>query len=439
MSLATTAARPTAAQISAATPTDRNRYADLLRLTSLLVVVLGHWLMAAVTVADGQLSGQNVLNARPWSQWLTWMFQVMPVFFFVGGYANATGWTSARQRGVGYVDWIRARATRLLRPTLPLLALWIPLAGLLAVLGVPDDLLRLGTGTVVIPMWFLSVYIVVVAATPVTAALHRRFGAGAVLGLAVTAAVVDAAHLAGVPLIGWTNFVFVWAAVHQLGYLWRDGTLTRNRAVVPLMAAGGLAALIALTTIGGYPVSMLGVDGAARSNNSPPTIALIALGVMQVGMLLSVRGPVERWLQRPRPWAAVVGGGAVAMTVYLWHMTVMVAGIGIAYGLGMVPESAFDGDWWASRPLWIAFLILLLIPMVMIFRRFERTTAPSPLTTRRRTITLTAVGVAGVCAGLGLLITSGLHVPGQPLGVPVAPVAALLAGLSALGVVRYSR
>ena len=433
------AARPTAEQIAAATPSDRNRFADLLRFGSLVVVVLGHWLMAAVTVADGRLQGQNVLVARPWSLWLTWMFQVMPIFFFVGGYANATGWASARDRGVGYVDWIRARANRLLRPTLPVLALWIPLAGILAVLGVPDDILRLGTGTVVIPMWFLSVYIVVVALTPVTAALHRRFGAGAVVGLAVVAAIVDAAHLAGVPAIGMTNFVWVWAAVHQLGYLWRDGTLTRNRLTIPLMAAGGLLALIGLTTVAGYPVSMLGVDGAARTNNAPPSVALIALGVMQVGLLLSVRHPVERWLHRPRPWAAVVGGASVAMTLYLWHMTAMVAGIAIAYALDLIPAAAFDAGWWSTRPLWIGFLSLLLVPLVLLFRGFERTTAPAALHTRRRTIVLTAFGVAGVCAGLGLLILKGLHVDGQPLGVPVVSVGALLCGLAALGVVQRSR
>ena len=433
------AARPTAAQISAATPSDRNRYADLLRFGSLMVVVLGHWLMAAVTVDDGQLQGQNVLVARPWSQWLTWVFQVMPIFFFVGGYANATGWTSARARGVGYVDWIRARANRLLRPTLPVLALWIPLAGVLALLGVPDDILRLGTGTVVIPMWFLSVYIVVVALTPVTTSLHRRFGAWTVVGLAAVAAGVDAAHLAGVPLIGYTNFIFVWAAVHQLGYLWRDGTLTRRRPTVPLMAAGGLLGLIALTTIAGYPVSMLGVDGAARTNNAPPTVALVALGVMQVGLLLSIRRPVERWLHRARVWAVVVAGGSVAMTLYLWHMTAMVAGIAIAYALGLLPATAFNGAWWSTRPLWIAFLAVVLVPLVVVFRGFERVTAPVALPTRRRTIVLTAFGVAGVCAGLGLLIVKGLHVDGQPLGVPVVSVGALLCGLAALGVGHRTR
>ena len=430
------ATRPTAEQVAAATPADRNRYADLLRFASLMVVVIGHWLMAAVTVSDGQLHGSNILVEQPWSQWLTWVFQVMPVFFFVGGYANATGWASAQAKGTGYVDWLRARASRLLRPTLPVLALWIPLAGLLATLGVPDDVLRMGTGTVVIPMWFLSVYILIVSLTPVSMALHRRLGGWAIGGFAAVAIAMDAAHRAGVPVVGYTNFVWVWGAVHQLGYLWRDGALTRRTRTLVLMAVGGLAALVALTVVANYPISMLGVDGAARTNNSPPSAALIALGVMQVGLLLLARRPVERWLHRPRVWAAVVVGGSVAMTLYLWHMTAMVAGVGIAYGLDLLPPVAFDATWWLTRPLWVAGLAVLLAPLVLIFRRFERPAPALPLATRRRTIVLTVAGVAGVCAGLALLIVRGLHVPGAPLGLPVASLSALAGGLAALGVVR---
>ena len=433
------APRPTAESISAQTPADRNRVADFLRFASLAVVVLGHWLMAAVTRDAAGLHGQNVLVAQPWSRWLTWVFQVMPIFFFVGGYANATGWASAQARGQGYVDWVRARAARLLRPTLPVVALWVPLAGVLALAGIPDDVLRLGTGTVMVPLWFLSVYIVIVSLTPVTAWLHERFGVAAIIGLATVATLVDVAHLAGVPLIGWTNFVWVWATVHQLGYLWRDGTLTRRGFVPPALAAAGLTALVLLTTVGGYPVSMLGVDGAARTNNSPPSIALIALGVMQVGLVLSARGPLDRWLHRPRVWATVVGGASVAMTLYLWHMTAMVAGIGLAYAARLIPATAFDRTWWLTRPLWIAALALILVPLVLVFRRFEKPAPAAPLATRPHTVALTAAGVGGVCAGLALLILNGLHVPGQPLGVPVASVAALLGGLTALGVVRHTR
>jgi hypothetical protein len=435
----TVAPRPSAAQIAALTPPDRNRYADLLRLGSLLVVVVGHWLMAAVTVADGQLIGENVLVARPWSRWLTWVFQVMPVFFFVGGYANTAGWTSARQRGVGYVAWLRARAARLLRPAVPVVALWVPLAGVLALAGVPDDVLRLGTGTVMIPLWFLAVYIVIVALTPVTVWLHERYGFAAFAGLAVTAAVVDAAHLAGVPLVGWSNFIWVWAAVHQLGYLWRDGALTRARWTTPALVAAGFGTLVVLTMLLGYPVSMLGVDGAARTNNSPPSLALVALGVGQVGVLLTVRGVAERWLARARVWAAVVTAGSVAMTLYLWHMTAMVAGIGIAYGLGLLPATAFDGAWWSTRPVWVLFLTVLLVPLVVLFRRYERVGVVAAVRTRPETVALSVAGVAGVCAGLGLLILGGVHVPTAPLGVPVGALGALAGGLAALGVVRVRR
>ena len=434
-----TATRSTAASIAALTPADRNRYADLLRLGSLLVVVVGHWLMAAVTLSDGQLSGQNVLVAQPWSRWLTWAFQVMPVFFFVGGYANATGWASARDRGTGYVAWLRARAARLLRPAVPVIALWVPLAGMLALAGVPDDVLRLGTGAVMVPLWFLAVYIVIVALTPVTVWLHERYGMAAFAGLVVAAAVVDAVHLAGVPLVGWTNFVWVWAAVHQLGYLWRDGLLTRSRWAAPAFAVAGFGALVVLTLLLGYPVSMLGVDGAARTNNAPPSLALVALGLGQVGLLLAVRHVAERWLARARVWAAVVTAGSVAMTLYLWHMTAMIAGIGIAYGLGLLPDTAFDTGWWVTRPLWIVFLAVLLAPLVALFRRYERVGAVAALRTRPETVALTVAGVVGVCAGLGLLILRGVHVTGAPLGVPVGAVLALGGGLIALGVVRVNR
>ncbi len=432
-------ARPTAEQIATATPADRNRYVDALRLTSLLVVVVGHWLMAAVTMNNGEVAGGNVLVELPWTRRLTWVFQVMPIFFFVGGYANATGWTSARDRGVGYVDWIRARAGRLFRPTLPVVAVWVPLAGLLALAGVDADILRLGTGAVVIPMWFLSVYILVVALTPLTAALHRHFGAGAFVGLAATAAAVDAASLAGVPMIEWTNFVWVWSAVHQLGYLWRDGTLTRRSRTLPLMAAGGLAALLVLTRVFDYPVSMLGVDGAVRQNNFPPSFALVALGVMQIGVLLSLRHRAKRLLLRPAVWAKVVRGGAVAMTLYLWHMTAMVAGFAIAMALNLLPQTAFDGGWWGTRPLWIAFLALLLAPLVALFHRFEAPARPSPLRTNPATVLMVVGGVVAVCDGLALLIVRGMHVPGAPLGVPVGAVAAFAGGLGALGVVRLGR
>ena len=80
-------------------PATRNRYVDGLRAISIAVVVVGHWLMAAPTVASGvRFTLSDMLHVAPWTQWLTWIFQVMPLFFIVGGYANAASLESARRR-----------------------------------------------------------------------------------------------------------------------------------------------------------------------------------------------------------------------------------------------------------------------------------------------------------------------------------------------------
>ena len=108
---------PSAAdRIDAATPASRDRYVDFLRVFSLGTVIVGHWLMAVVVVGrEGNVTTTNALALMPALQPLTWVLQVMPVFFLVGGYANARAWESLRRRGGTYADFVRTRAGRLLR------------------------------------------------------------------------------------------------------------------------------------------------------------------------------------------------------------------------------------------------------------------------------------------------------------------------------------
>ena len=110
--------RLSAQELAAATPPTRNRYADLLRVASIFVVVLGHWTMAVLAYRDGKFVGQNLLEIDPWTHILTWIIQVMPIFLIVGGFTNAFSWRSASERGESYADWLRARSARLLGPAL---------------------------------------------------------------------------------------------------------------------------------------------------------------------------------------------------------------------------------------------------------------------------------------------------------------------------------
>ena len=440
-----TGMRLSAQEIDARTPAGRNRYADALRLLSILVVVYGHWLIAVVTVRDGRLDGASLLALVPATQWLTWIFQVMPLFFFVGGFANAAAYRSARGRGITWADWVRGRARRLLRPVLPLVVLWVPVGGVLAYLGVPGEMVRFATQIVIVPVWFLAAYLVVCALVPLTYALHERFGVGVVAVSAAIAVGVDGLHLAGVPIVGWSNFLWVWGAVHQAGYLWHDSDraaagepgvrqrLPRAAGPALALAVTGFALLILLTTVGGYPLSMVGVGDGSRSNNSPPSIALLALATAQVGLALAARRPAERLLARPRAWGAVVVTGSFTMTVYLWHQTAMVAVAAALVPTGIWPVTArVDAIWWWQRPLWLAICTLALAAVVPLFGRFEHAGTPRS----RPSAIRAAVGVTLATAGLGLLVFGGLHRPGTVTGVPWLELGLLGVGLGALGVLR---
>ena len=114
--------------LAARTPAQRNRYADFLRAVSIGAVVFGHWLLTVpFATADG-LAFTHMFHIAPGSRWLTWALQVMPVFFIVGGYANAASWESALRSGRGYGVWVAARLRRLVVPLLPLLVVWAAMA-----------------------------------------------------------------------------------------------------------------------------------------------------------------------------------------------------------------------------------------------------------------------------------------------------------------------
>ena len=92
---------------------DRNRYADLLRVVAIGGVVYGHWLVIFATYRTGHLPGLDALDYAGWGQRVTWLFQVVPVFFLVDGYVNAWSWMAHHAPGETWTRWLRRRAMRL--------------------------------------------------------------------------------------------------------------------------------------------------------------------------------------------------------------------------------------------------------------------------------------------------------------------------------------
>jgi peptidoglycan/LPS O-acetylase OafA/YrhL len=414
-------------EMAANTPEERNRYVDFLRAVSILMVVTGHWLIVALYYQDGTLTPGDLLELKPNTQWMTWLFQVMPIFFIVGGYANAVSLESARRREVGYAGWLATRLHRLVTPLLALLIGWALLALAFYFIGVSGDITRLASRGALIPIWFLAIYILVVILAPTMYSAWRRWGFVSFFALAGMGALVDAAFfMANLEWMGWSNYFWVWLSVHHLGFAWRDGRLGTPARML-LYSAIGLGILSLLIFKGPYPFAMVGSPDEGLSNTLPPKITLLALGVFQFGLLLAVEAPMRRLLSSVRIWAATVLINSMIMTLYLWHITVMVVVVSLAYladgfGLGIEPGTS---EWWFTRPVWLAVLYAILLPLTFALapleRRPRRADAPIPAATRQ------VGGAIMICLGVAYLALFGFGSAPLP-GLDIAAFILVLAG-----------
>ena len=422
-----------AADLAAQTPVERNRYVDFLRAVSILVVVVGHWLIATAYYVDGTLTPGHLLKSQPGTQWLTWVFQVMPIFFIVGGYSNAVSLESAARKGDEYAAWLAARLNRLVAPLLILLLAWSAIALVMHLLEVRPGVIQFTSKAALIPTWFLAIYIMLVILAPAAYRAWQRFGFASFWAFVTLAVATDVGFFAAdLRWLGWTNYFWVWLAVHQLGYAWRDGRLG-SPALLLVCSAAGFVTLYLLIARGPYPLAMVGSPDEGLSNTLPPKVTLIALGIFQFGLLLAMEGPMRRALDSLRLWTATVLINSMIMTLYLWHITVMVL-LGTALyfaggvGFGIEPGTA---AWWWTRPLWIGVLLLLLLPAALALspleRRGRRPGSAVPSAARQ------IVGAVLLCLGISLLAVFG-YGGGIFAGQDIASFALVVlgAGLSGL-------
>ncbi len=360
--------RSSVSEMADLTPASRDRTVDLLRAGAIAVVVLWHWVFSIThRNAAGRFTMPNPLSDVPGSWTLTWVLQVMPLFFVIGGFADLAAWTSAERRGDGAVAFWRSRARRLLLPPAAMVAAWAAVE-MVRVLLFPGSHSVLEWGMVVfIPLWFLAVYSATTGLVPLTVRLHRRFGWRAAAVLVAAPFALDRARLAGAAWLAIPGMVLVFVACHQLGYLWRDGQVARPAA----LAAGAAGVLAILTTVGGYDRSMVAVPGGT-SNMFPTTVCIAVLGAFQLGLALWAKPALEALAARRRVWLGVIGMNGVAMTIFTWHMTAWVL-IALAWErlVGPLGATATAG-WWSMRPVWLILPGVVLAGFVAAFRRRER-------------------------------------------------------------------
>jgi hypothetical protein len=357
-------AASTAAALAAATPLDRNRAVDFYRAAAMGIVAVGHWLGMVVVIQGGELDGGNLLDWAPQFGWATWVGQVMPLFFFVGGFASATSLRSAERAGVRSADWVATRLRRMLAPAATLALVWVIALGAGAALG-GFGIVSMGAIAAAIPLWFLANYTIDTALAPFTFRWFRERPLVLVGGLTTLFALGEAARFAEVPLLPQLNWVIGWLGFQVAGFAWQDGRLPTGRRLAAL-AATCWALAIAAVTIGPWPAVMLHHGGLDHSPTHPPSTSLMLFGLAYSFTAAAFAPAITRWLEHSaRAWRATVAANAVAMSVYLWHMTAAVLVAAVVYLVGLVPTAApGSGAWWSTKPWFLVLNVVVLIPIV---------------------------------------------------------------------------
>ncbi|MFT4258599.1 acyltransferase family protein [Microbacterium sp.] len=365
-------------------PAGRDLTLDLARVACVLLVVFVHILFTGVgRSADGALLIERTVELQPWFTAVSWVANIMPLFFVVGGFAARAGWRSASVRGDTADDFVRVRLGRLARPAVVLFAVFSVALGATRLLGIDPalvDTIAIGVGS---PLWFLAAYMIVQAAAPFMMRLHHRHGALVLLALLLAALAVDAFRFAfiggvlgidpvpptgygiGQELFGIPNIAFVWLFAQQVGFFLFDGWFAKRTWPQLIgLVIGGYLALWALVSLGGYSWSMLG-------NQWPPTAPMAVLAVVQASALTLLHRPLTALMRTKGAQGAVFLVGSRLMTIYLWHLPMIMVLIGIELVLPLPLPAPGSPVWWWTRPLFLVIVLAAVWLLSLWLVRYE--------------------------------------------------------------------
>ena len=404
-------------------------YLDFLRILSLAGIVLAESVLALAYLGP----------AEPGWVWpLTWVLQLVPVFFLAGGHANLLAWRAAEPSG-GYGDYLAGRIGWLLRPVLAFVTAWLVVPLSLELFGASDEAITAFGRIVLQPIWLLGLYVLVVAATPVMHRLHQAFPLVTPLVLVTVAVTIGvagrgsvAAHAGGIVLA----LLFQQAAFH-----YADGRLWRISGPALLVTAlAGFLGLVALTTVGGH-AKLLIAEPTEYASFAPSLLGVLLIGLVQVCLVALPRERGARAFAVSPPARVLTVLRHAPMTAYLLYLCTMllIAGVIAAASTASLPAAGVD---WLTQPRRLLALALIGVPTLLAFMLFERGETDSPVelepglepdqpdpTTGQLDPVAAAIGVAyGALGLLGFAATgiTGQSAPPALFGLPLDPMANLI-------------
>lgn len=362
---------PSPDTVAGETKPDRDRAVDVARLGALVVVMFGHCAMLLATIDSGGVRVGNILGEIPALTPITWVLQVMPLFFLAGGAAGTYSW----HRGNPWGAWLFTRAQRLCRPVFWYLAVWaVALAAVHAAMG-EESADALGRECVAL-LWFLGVYLVVLAFVPALTRMSTGRSAAALVALLIAVSTVfDVLRFQlDSPAVATPNLIVVWLIPMVIGVAYARRLIQARFAVA--VAVSAFVAAVLLAVFGPYDVSLV-VTGTERvSNVSPPTLLLALHCTWMSCLFVAAAAAIQRWAQRPRVWYVVAVGNRGAMTIYLWHIPVIAVA---AFSLHAIGLDAFDPHapgFWGLLALRAALFAVLMAVAFRVLSPLEHRPLP---------------------------------------------------------------
>ncbi|MGJ0388418.1 acyltransferase family protein [Microbacterium sp. CGR1] len=376
-------------------PSGRDSAIDFLRALCVVGVVLLHAIMVGVTVVDGSPVFENASDGTGWIVPVSWMLQVMPLFFIIGGFAGFLARRRQRERGGSASAFVAARVQRLVGPAVVTIGIVGAVLAMLSLAGVPAELVVVAGFRYGQPLWFLGVFLLCQSLLPMLASAHDRMPKTTLAALVVAALAVDGLRaMTGVDGLGFLNLAFVWLALQQIGFFLADGTIGRlSRRCRVVGGAAAAAGLVATFTSGVYSPDLI-------ANINPPTGALLLVGVVHLSAVSLFRDRIDAFSRRPRAAAFAAFVNRRTMTIYLWHMPVLLGMAGLsavaALATGMTLPEPSSVAWWLTRPLWLATALALTAAAAVALTRFETRSSPAPTEAPRRVLGAVAAGLTAV-------------------------------------------
>lgn len=382
---------------------------DLARVFCVLLVVLIHLLMTGVVVdARSGIGLERTLEAQPWYAHATWIGQIMPLFFVIGGIVGLGAWRRLQDRGGDATGYVKSRVLRLAQPAFPLFVFYAIAIGVGLIIIMTTGLLgfRVLDGVIIgvgSPLWFIAAYALSQALLPFLARMHAVAPKRTVLVLLIGVILVDLLRYSTADLgmssiwLGLLNLLFVWPLIQQIGFWYADGFFDRPWWQLALISLAALGMLWPLTTFGPYSVDML-------VNQNPPTLPLVVIGLSQAAFLRLLKGPLSA-LMRTRPAQAFVFlTGTRLVTIYLWHLPMIVLFSGLALLVPVANPRPGSAEWWWSRPIEYALILGGVFAISFLVGRFEqpRESGSTPPTTIVALATVLTMAVPTIMIPLGL-------------------------------------